>query len=60
MLSWCLILKIKTKSFGEESSVRLEVTIDRRKLYKEECHDSCVSTNVIRVVKPRRIIWWGI
>jgi hypothetical protein len=37
----------------------VEVTTDRRKLYKEEFHDLCVSPNVIRVVKLRKIIWWG-
>jgi hypothetical protein len=38
---------------------REEVAGGWRRLHNEELHDLCASTNVIRVMKSRRVIWAG-
>jgi len=42
--------------FGSE---RDEVTGEWRKLHKEELNDVYCSSNIVRVIKSRRIIWAG-
>jgi len=38
---------------------RDEVTVERRKLHNEELNDLYSSTNIVRMIKSRRMRWAG-
>jgi len=44
--------RVLKKTFGPKSD---EVTWEWRKLHNEEINDLCSSTNIVRVIKSRRI-----
>jgi hypothetical protein len=44
------------KMFGPK---RGEIKGGLRKLHNDELHDLCKSTNILRVIKSRKIIWAG-
>ena len=46
--------RVLKKTFGPNSD---EVTWEWRKLHNDELNDLCSSTNIVRVIKSRRIRW---
>jgi hypothetical protein len=65
--TWSLLLREEHRLKAFENRVlrrifgpkREEVTGGWRRLHNEELHESYVSTNVIRVIKSRRMRWNG-
>jgi hypothetical protein len=47
---------VSRRIFGPK---RDDVTGERRKLHNEELNDLFYSTNIVRVIKQRRMIWTG-
>jgi hypothetical protein len=45
---------------GIFGSKRDEVTGKCRKLHNEVLHDLYSSPTIVRVIKPRRMRWWGV
>jgi hypothetical protein len=48
--------RVLRRIFGPK---REEVTGDWRKVHNEELHNLCYSTNIIRMIKSRRMRWAG-